>query len=109
MDILSPNDFLIDWEKIPEEKFNGLNGFTISKTEKTGNLQIRLVYYSEQYEADHWCNKGHVIYVQEGELWIDFKDGNSMKVEKGNLCVLGENNQPHKARTIEKAEVLIID
>ncbi|MFA7688439.1 MAG: hypothetical protein WCY25_11295 [Moheibacter sp.] len=65
--------------------------------------------YSEGYEADHWCTKGHILSVQEGSLFIDFQDGSSITLDKGKVSVLGENNAPHKPRTMEKAAVLIID
>lgn len=109
MNILTPQDFLIDWENLPEERSAGLTGFATIRTQQTDNLKIRLLTYSEGYEADHWCTKGHIITVQEGSLFIDFKDGSSMTVDKGKVSVLGENNDPHKARTVEKAVVLIID
>lgn len=109
MDILTPQDFLIDWEKLPEEKALGITGSAIVRTHQSGNMKIRLLSFSEDYEADHWCTKGHVLCVQDGSLIIDFQDGNSFTVEKGKVSVLGENNSPHKARTVEKAVVLIID
>lgn len=109
MEIVSPNDFQIDWKKLPEEKTGGISGFALSKTQKTDKMQIRFIRFSGNYEADHWCTKGHLIFVRKGVLFIDFQNGDLFKIEEGNSCVLGENKVPHKARTKNPAEIWIID
>jgi hypothetical protein len=38
------------------------------RTKEAGNVRVRMVEYSPGYVADHWCERGHVVLVLEGEL-----------------------------------------
>ena len=31
-------------------------------------IRVRMVEYSPGYVADHWCEKGHILFCVEGEL-----------------------------------------
>ena len=31
-------------------------------------LRVRLVEYSPGYVANHWCQKGHILFCVDGEL-----------------------------------------
>lgn len=43
------------------------------KAVKQGDRQLRLVEYTRNLEP-HWCEKGHMGYVLEGRLEIEFED-----------------------------------
>jgi len=45
-----------------------------SKIEKHGDRRLRLVEYTKEM-APHWCEKGHVGYILEGEFEIEFPSG----------------------------------
>jgi len=36
---------------------------------------VRVVEYSPGYRADHWCDKGHVIFCLEASSNVELKDG----------------------------------
>jgi len=102
------NPLSIDWSKIPSEKISGEKGFTLSKTQSVGNIRIRLVEYSDNYIADHWCEKGHIIHILKGELIIEYK--NSTHITKSGMThIVGDSTNVHKARSFTGATVLIID
>jgi quercetin dioxygenase-like cupin family protein len=44
------------------------------KVMKQGGKQLRLVEYTNEM-APHWCEKGHVGYVLEGQMEITFENG----------------------------------
>ena len=63
-------DYKIDFESIPwETPMKGLR----HKVMKHGDRQLRLVEYTKNLEP-HWCEKGHVGFVLEGQLEITFEN-----------------------------------
>ncbi len=42
-----------------------------------------MVEYSPGYLADHWCDRGHVLYVLKGELDSELRDGRKFKLTAG--------------------------
>jgi hypothetical protein len=38
------------------------------RTREFGGTRVQVVDYSPWYLADHWCSKGHILYVLEGVL-----------------------------------------
>lgn len=108
MDIFNEN-VAINWEEIQAEKIEGETGYVITKTKEIGDMKIRHNEYAAGFKADHWCEKGHILLVLNGVLIIEFKDGTSVDVTKGNSYVLGDNVQAHKAVTLSETEVFIVD
>ncbi len=100
---------LIDWQNITSEQVEGKTGFTSSKTQMMGDTKIRLVEYSPNYIADHWCDKGHIIFVLEVELEIHYQNETSHVVKKGMSYLLGDDSMTHVAISRAGAKVLIID
>ncbi len=91
----------INYEKILEG-----TSFTY---EMMGETKIRLVEYSPNYIADYWCDKGHVIFVLEGELEIHYQNETSHVVKKGMSYLVGDDSMTHVAISRAGAKVLIID
>lgn len=100
---------MINWIEIPSEKYNGASGFSIVKSIKMGNIQIRQVEYSENYLADHWCEKGHIILVTEGQLLVEHLDNSKQVVECGMTYLVGDQSLSHRASTIIATKVFIVD
>lgn len=46
-----------------------------SKTQVLGSRQLRLVEFTPELDHPHWCERGHIGYVLEGELEIEFDRG----------------------------------
>ena len=98
-----------DWETVEAEKAFGENGFTLTKTMMMGETKVRLLEFSSGYMADHWCDKGHIIYVLAGEFLIDYKDEPTTTLTTGMSYFIGDNSQTHFPRSDKGAKVLIID
>ena len=58
----------IDWTRVPKTKHEGETGIAYWQTLEIGGLRIRLVEYSADYVADHWCQKGHIVHCLEGAV-----------------------------------------
>jgi len=58
----------IDWSTVTVTEHKGETGIAYWRTIQFGNLRVRLVTYSQNYIADHWCEKGHIVHCIEGEI-----------------------------------------
>ena len=65
----------IDWSTIAPIKHPGINGEAYWQTFEMGNIRVRMVEYTPGYLADHWCSRGHVLLVLEGELVTELHNG----------------------------------
>jgi len=59
--------------------FQTIGWNTIPQTEHAGE-RMRMVEYSKNYRADHWCLKGHLVYCLEGEMISELYDGREFKL-----------------------------
>jgi uncharacterized cupin superfamily protein len=110
MQILSTPYTVIDWDDVSITKHFGETGFTWCRTYETGNIRIRLVEYSPGFRSDHWCCRGHIIHLLDGEIKFELKDGSLLRLIKGMSCCFGESKAiAHKPLTETGAFLLIID
>lgn len=58
----------INWENIPKAEHPGTTGTSFWQMLQFDGLRVRIVEYSPGYLADHWCQKGHIMYCLEGHL-----------------------------------------
>ena len=68
-----------------------------------------IVKYSAGYTADHWCNKGHIIYCLEGEMETELLDGSKFILSKCMSYQLGDNNDAHRTSTKGGCRLFIVD
>lgn len=109
MNINLAEPLAIDWSHLPFETSPGTSGRAEIKMVNVGEIRIRMVNYSAGFLGDHWCVKGHVVQVLDGTLILEIEDGDSMILETGMMVVIGDDRQPHRARTEVGAQVLILD
>ena len=57
-----------DWSGVPPTVHPGESGQAIWRTFTIGDLRVRLVEYTAGYLADHWCHKGHILFVVAGQI-----------------------------------------
>jgi hypothetical protein len=67
----------IEWSTITPTIHAGETGQAEWRTLELGNVRMRHVAYSPNYLADHWCDRGHILYVLSGSLPSELKDGRS--------------------------------
>ncbi len=99
----------IDWSKVPKIKQEGKTGTVTSRTIQYPGLRIRIVEYSEGYIADHWCQKGHIVYCLEGEVVNEQENGKSIILKEGMGYVVSDELSSHRSITRGKVKLLIID
>jgi hypothetical protein len=100
---------LVDWASIPPEVHPGLEGEARWRTFEMGNIRVRMVEYTPGYRADHWCARGHVLLVLEGELNTELADGRRFKLTPGTSYQVAEGSDPHRSSTATGAKLFIVD
>jgi hypothetical protein len=99
----------IDLEALPAEAHAGASGNSTWKTAKRGDIRVRIVEYGPGYLADHWCEKGHVVYVLEGSFVSELKDGRKSAVSKGMCYIVSDHAEAHRSSTEGGVKLLIVD
>lgn len=99
----------INWKSIPRTEHSGTTGVAYWQTKQFDGLRIRYVEYSANYLADHWCEKGHIVYCLEGEVVNELKDGRETVLKKGMSYVVSDELSSHRSVTENGAHLLIID
>ncbi|HSN59935.1 MAG TPA: DHCW motif cupin fold protein, partial [Ferruginibacter sp.] len=87
----------IDWTTIEKVAYTGESGIAFWKTIQFGGLRIRLIEYSSDYLADHWCEKGHIVHCLEGEFVSELKNGDNFILSKGMTYVVSDELSSHRS------------
>ena len=104
-----PFEFM-DWSKVEPEEHKGETGTSTWRVFEKGDIRVRMVEYSPGFRSDHWCPRGHVLLVLEGELVIELKDGRVINMPPGTSFQAGDDEaNPHLAYTEQGAKVFIVD
>lgn len=100
---------ITDWNAVPATAHPGSSGTATWRTIEQGNIRIRMVEYSAGYLADHWCHRGHVLLVLQGELVTELRDGRVVTLGPGMSYQVAEGDMPHRSRTARGARLFIVD
>ena len=100
---------ITDWSTITPTIHPGATGQAFWRTLEIGNIRVRMVEYTTDYLADHWCSKGHVLMVLEGELTTELDDGRSFILTPGMSYQVADGANPHRSRTEKGAKLFIVD
>jgi len=99
-----------NWAGIEPTRHEGEEGFALWHTMNVGDIRIRVVEYSAGYVADHWCDRGHVMCVLEGEVISQLKDGREFVSTPGCGYVVADfGDSPHRSVTPKGAKLFIVD
>ena len=98
-----------EWSRVPVTEHPGETGVATWRTVEAGNVRVRMVEYSPGYVADHWCERGHVLLVLEGELVAELSSGESHVLRGGQSYQVAEGAAPHRSRTAGGAKLFIVD
>ncbi len=99
----------VDWAMVAPTEHRGESGTALWRTRQFGSIRVRMVEYSPGYVADHWCEKGHVLLVLDGELVTELKDGRSVTLRTGQSYQVGDASEPHRSYTSVGARLFIVD
>jgi hypothetical protein len=98
-----------DWSGVEAERHEGETGYALWKVRQCGDIRVRVVEYSANYKADHWCSKGHILYCLQGEMTTKLKDGQVFDLVKGMSYQAEDENYPHSSYTKNGAILFIVD
>ncbi|MCB2379294.1 DHCW motif cupin fold protein [Hymenobacter sp. BT635] len=98
-----------DWTHIPATEHPGETGVAYWRTLQLGSLRVRMVEYSAGYKADHWCEKGHLLFVTEGELLTELADGQTFRMTVGMSYEVSDTLSSHRSSTAHGAKLIIVD
>lgn len=99
----------INWRKIEKIKHSGETGFAIWQIFMMNDIRIRMVKYSKGYVADHWCNKGHIIYCCKGSMVTELENGKKLKLKKGMNYFVGDDSMAHRTTSKKGCKLFIVD
>ena len=99
-----------DWSAVPVTEHAGETGTAFWRTFDIGDLRVRMVEYSPGYLADHWCDRGHVLFVLDGELDTELQDGRTFTLTPGMSYQVSDfGDAPHRSSTKTGARLFIVD
>ncbi len=99
----------IDWQSVGKVEYKGETGVSYWQTIQFEGLRVRVVEYSKNYLADHWCEKGHIVYCLAGEFISELKDMESVVLKEGMSYIVSDNMSSHRSYSKNGAKLLIID
>jgi len=99
----------IDWNNVPVTEHAGLTGTARWKTIQYDSFRMRLVEYSKEYVADHWCAKGHIVFCLQGEMTSELSDGRTFILSQGMSYQVSDDMSSHRSSTKDGVRLLILD
>jgi hypothetical protein len=97
-----------DWSKVEPTQHRGERGIATWRTRHFGCIRVRMVDYSPDYLADHWCEKGHILLVLAGELETELADGRRFVLAPGQSYQVADGAEPHRSRTGANGATLFV-
>lgn len=109
MKLLSIPFTITDWSNVDPTEHAGESGAAYWRTQHFGDIRVRVVEYTPGYLADHWCDKGHILFCLSGELETELQDGRKFTLTPGMSYQVADNSAPHRSFTTTGAKLFIID
>lgn len=109
MDINNIPFGITNWAEIPTTRHTGDQGYALWHTQQFDAIRVRMVKYSENYLADHWCSKGHILLCLEGELHTELDDGRTFTLTAGMSYQVADQAEAHRSSTSKGAKLFIVD
>jgi quercetin dioxygenase-like cupin family protein len=111
MKLTNMPETMTDWSQIAPTRVPGASAAARVRAQQAGDVQLRIVEYAPGYLADHWCAKGHVIYVISGALTIEHENNqHPCQLSAGMTWHVADHEQPaHRVRSAPGATVFIVD
>ena len=100
---------ITEWSDLPTSTHPGESGAATVRTRQFGDVQLRVVEYSPGYVADHWCDKGHIVYVLAGQLVIEHEHGQKYALTKGASYHVPDEKARHRVRSEQGATIFVVD
>ena len=79
------------------------------RTLEIGTIRVRTIECTAGYVADHWCRKGPVVLVLEGELHIRLHDGRLFVMQTRKSYHVADEGDAHQSSAPNGAKLFIVD
>jgi quercetin dioxygenase-like cupin family protein len=99
----------INWDSIEKTEHAGDTGISYWQTVQFDGLRLRKVEYTAGYFANHWCQKGHIVYCIEGSFTSELNTGENFTLKKGDTYIVSDNLSSHRSISEDGVTLLIID
>lgn len=110
MDIPALPFTVTDWSKVAPTEHPGETGMALWRSVEKDGLRVRMVDYSPGYLADHWCDRGHILFVVAGELDTELRDGRTFRLSAGMSYQVSDfGDAAHRSSTATGATLFIVD
>jgi hypothetical protein len=100
---------ITDWSQVPTTRHAGETGVATWRTQHFGAMRVRMVEYSANYHADHWCEKGHIVLCVAGELSTELTDGRTYVLRPGMSYQVADGANAHRSSSSHGATLFIVD
>jgi hypothetical protein len=97
------------WADISRTEHKGMTGMAYWRTQQFDSIRVRMVEYTANYLADHWCKKGHILLCLEGQLDTELEDGRTFTLTAGMSYQVADNAEAHRSSTVNGAKLFIVD
>ncbi len=98
-----------DWGEIVPTEHAGETGTASWRTRHFGAVRVRMVTYSANYSANHWCEKGHILLCLAGSLHTELADGRTFDLTPGMSYQVADGVDAHRSSTATGATLFIVD
>lgn len=98
-----------DWTQVEETVHAGETGTARWRTRHFAGIRVRRVEYTAGYLADHWCNKGHILLVLDGQLDTELEDGRIFTLMPGMSYQVADGAEAHRSSSSQGATLFIVD
>jgi hypothetical protein len=95
----------VDFDSIPWQ--SPAPGARFKAWERNGS-RLRLAEFTKEFVEADWCIQGHVGYVLEGVIEVDFHTGQEIFVAGDGLFIPPGDEHGHKARAITNSVTLVL-
>ena len=99
----------IDWNTIEKTEHKGETGTSYWQSVQFSGLRVRKVEYSKGYQADHWCQKEHIVHCIEGDFISELENDEQFILSKGMSYIVSDNLSSHRSIAAKGVTLLIID
>jgi hypothetical protein len=100
---------ITNWNEVVPTEHRGETGVATWRTRHFGFMRVRMVEYSANYRADHWCEKGHIVLCVAGELHTELADGRVFSLRPGMSYQVAHRTDAHRSSTSTGATLFIVD
>lgn len=100
---------ITDWSEVVPTQHAGETGVAVWRTRHFGSVRVRMVEYSANYRANHWCEKGHILLCLAGELHTELADGRVFSLTPGTSYQVADHTDAHRSSSPNGATLFIVD